>query len=329
MGLGDTAAVKDLVKLPRSNLRDMALEAGATDGQVEKADADEHDPKAALAKLIILHRRIQQSPPPPYWTETAGTFHNVVRSAYVQSMAHDLLNKTAVDKGTADRKKLGKPPPPGGFEIVAAQRIENSAMWERYAKKIVEIQRQGTTKTAINVKTTAHLSDQSRATLTSSVNEVYLFHGTSIEAAKGIAETGFRIDLAGSKAGKAFGAGAYFAERSTKSDEYTTPHAHTLGIVSETHYAMILCRVCLGEVYRIEDFDTAAERHVLGSDTYNSLLGDREAARDTFREFIVYDEDQVTAASLTPSRDQQARGRYRPASLTLKRVCDSAFHNGC
>ena len=139
MGLGDTAAVKDLVTLPRSNLRDRAREAGATDGQVEKADADEHDPKAALAKLIILHRRIQQSPPPPYWTETAGTFHNVVRSAYVQSMAHDLLNKTAVDKGTADRKKLGKPPPPGGFEIVAAQRIENSAMWERYAKKMVEM----------------------------------------------------------------------------------------------------------------------------------------------------------------------------------------------
>ena len=109
------------------------------------------------------------------------------------------------------------------------------------------------------------------------INEVYLFHGTSIEAAKGIAETGFRIDLAGSKAGKAFGAGAYFAERSTKSDEYTTPHAHTLGIVSETHYAMLLCRVCLGEMYRIEDFDLKGERHVVGVDAYDSLLGDREA----------------------------------------------------
>ena len=63
---------------------------------------------------------------------------------------------------------------------------------------------------------------------------------------------------------------------------------------------MLLCRVCLGEMYRIEHFDTAAERHVLGSDEYDSLLGDREKASGTFREFIVYDECQVTAASVTP-----------------------------
>ena len=67
----------------------------------------------------------EQSPPPPYWTQTEGTFHKVVDSAYVRSMAHDLLNKTASDKGTVDRKKLGKPPPPGGYQIVAAQRIED------------------------------------------------------------------------------------------------------------------------------------------------------------------------------------------------------------
>ena len=70
---------------------------------------------------------------------------------------------------------------------------------------------------------------------------------------------------------------------------------------------MLLCRVCLGEMYRIEDFDGAAERHVRGSDKYDSLLGDREATRGTFREFIVYDERQVTAASLVARRDKLAR----------------------
>ena len=34
--------------------------------------------------------------------------------------------------------------------------------------------------------------------LNPAVNEVYLFHGTSIEGAKGISTTGFRVELAGS-----------------------------------------------------------------------------------------------------------------------------------
>ena len=56
---------------------------------------------------------------------------------------------------------------------------------------------------------------------------------------------------------------------------------------------MLLCRVCLGEMCRIQEFDTSAERHVLHSDEYDSLLGDREAVRGTYREFIVYDGAQV------------------------------------
>ena len=129
--------------------------------------------------------------------------------------------------------------------------------------------------------------------LNAALNEVYLFHGTSITSAEGISKTGFRIDLAGSAAGAAFGKGAYFAERSTKSDEYVVETPVKIGLSQETHYAMLLCRVCLGELYRITDFDRSAERHVLGSSKYDSLLGDREAVRGTYREFIVYDGAQV------------------------------------
>jgi len=130
------------------------------------------------------------------------------------------------------------------------------------------------------------------------VNEVYLFHGTSIEAAKAISKTGFKISLAGTAAGTAFGKGAYFAERSTKSDEYAKVATEGLlgrQLLGGTHYAMLLCRVCLGNIYRIVDFDTSAERHVLGSGgRYHSLLGDREASSShTYREFIVYDAEQV------------------------------------
>ena len=85
-------------------------------------------------------------------------------------MAHELLNRTAADIGAVDR--YGVPRVPGGFQIVAAQRIEDSAMWERYAMRMVEIQQKATTKTTINAKTTAYLSDQARDTLNSAVNEV-------------------------------------------------------------------------------------------------------------------------------------------------------------
>ena len=129
--------------------------------------------------------------------------------------------------------------------------------------------------------------------LNAALNEVYLFHGTSITSAEGISKTGFRIDLAGSAAGAMFGKGAYFAERSTKSDEYVKPTRIKIGLSEETHFAMFLCRVCLCELYRITDFDRSAERKVLGSKDYDSLLGDREAASGTYREFIVYDADQV------------------------------------
>merc|ERR1719330_1043330 len=51
-------------------------------------------------------------------------------------------------------------------------------------------------------------------------NEVWLFHGTTKEAAQGIAENDFRLDLTGSNAGTLYGRGIYLAENATKSDEY-------------------------------------------------------------------------------------------------------------
>ena len=110
---------------------------------------------------------------------------------------------------------------------------------------------------------------------------------------EGISRTGFRIDLAGTATGLGFGRGAYYAERSTKADEYSTSRQVQVGLVEEDHFRMLLCRVCLGEVYRITDFDVAAERYVVGSSRYDSLLGDREKASGTFREFVVYDKDQI------------------------------------
>ena len=74
--------------------------------------------------------------PPAYWNKKTGQFHQIVDTQYVKALAHDLMNKSRSDKVTIDRRAG---PAPSGFEIVAAQRIEDSALWERYLKKIREV----------------------------------------------------------------------------------------------------------------------------------------------------------------------------------------------
>lgn len=66
--------------------------------------------------------------------------------------------------------------------------------------------------------------------------EHYLFHGTSPENAKAIAANGFRRIMAGSNAGTAFGRGCYFAEASSKSDEYAQCD-------EQGQFVILLCRV--------------------------------------------------------------------------------------
>merc|ERR1711998_686726 len=77
------------------------------------------------------------------------------------------------------------------------------------------------------------------------MNEVYLFHGTSPAAAMSIGEDGFKVSMAGSNVGTMFGRGAYFAEASSKADEYA--QTDDSGVFTGI-YALLVCRVALGEM---------------------------------------------------------------------------------
>mmetsp|Transcript_40716 Transcript_40716/g.117867 ORF Transcript_40716/g.117867 Transcript_40716/m.117867 type:complete len:505 (-) Transcript_40716:135-1649(-) len=121
-----------------------------------------------------------------------------------------------------------------------------------------------------------------------SVNETLLFHGTNANAAGIITTEDFRINLAGSHAGTLYGRGVYFAENASKSDEYTSASADGL-----RH--MLLCRVVLGRAMYNDQKDTdprACEDACLRG-KFHSVLGDRKKCRGTFREFIIFDEEQV------------------------------------
>ncbi|CAD7943212.1 unnamed protein product [Amoebophrya sp. A120] len=126
------------------------------------------------------------------------------------------------------------------------------------------------------------------------LNEFYLWHGTKPDAATAITSSDFRLDLSGSHAGTLYGKGLYFAEACSKSDEYTEPEYMT-GL-----RPLLLCRVVLGNVYYTDEIhpnvDSLVQKCTRGP--YDSVLGDREKCRDTFRELVSHANRSLSGSRL-------------------------------
>merc|ERR1712151_60735 len=95
--------------------------------------------------------------------------------------------------------------------------------------------------------------------------------------------------------GSLYGPGLYFAESSSKADEYALDDDEGLyrGL-----YAMLICRVSLGNPVVCTDVtpNVSELAQNLESDSHHSILGDREAAKGTFREFVVRNSAQAFPA---------------------------------
>jgi hypothetical protein len=124
--------------------------------------------------------------------------------------------------------------------------------------------------------------------LSEDVNEWNVFHGCSSWVARRICETDFHIGSAGKNTGALYGGGSYIAESITKSDEYAQ-------VDERDQYAVLLCR-CLGGRVRYTD-EVSPDAELLTrsciNGPYDSVLGDREKCRGTFREFVSYDSDNL------------------------------------
>ncbi len=122
--------------------------------------------------------------------------------------------------------------------------------------------------------------------LSQAVDEVLLWHGTAPTTAKVIAKEGFK--LGNHVNGDLYGPGVYLAEYALKSDEYARA---TEGVRS-----MLLCRAALGNVdyCAATDWGEIRSKYEGGpAEGFHSILGDRETAVNTFREFIIPNESQV------------------------------------
>lgn len=126
--------------------------------------------------------------------------------------------------------------------------------------------------------------------LDTAINECYLWHGTTPENAESITDTWFDISKTGSSYGSIFGPGIYFAESCLKADEYVKED-------SRKWFPLVLSRVLLGNVYYCDEkspweMKARLEAACKGGG-YHSILGDREKVRRTFREFILFNQDQI------------------------------------
>jgi hypothetical protein len=129
-------------------------------------------------------------------------------------------------------------------------------------------------------------------------NEMYLFHGTNTRIALKIASEDVRLNL--SKPGGGVGPGLYLSESVTKSDEYasdTSPGSDEVDPYYGGVFAMLVMRVDMGKMHLTDQFftDTEKERVMdsVANKMYDSILADRRKATGTFREFCVFDKDQI------------------------------------
>jgi len=206
-----------------------------------------------------------------------------------------LLEATYKRKVTRDRRSIG---PSGGadvpkrFELVGAQHSENYHDWRGYYLKrhLIEraVKREAKFTKYRPLTANAGALCGSRHRLRAYVNEWFLFHGTSAAAAASICKGDFTIRLAGASTGTMYGGGTYLAESITKADEYAQEDKEGVCVV-------LVCRVIGGHVLYNDDANPDGDKlqKMALSGGYHTVLGDREKVRGTFKEYVVFDADQI------------------------------------
>jgi len=217
---------------------------------------------------------------------------------------------------------LGKDP--NSFEVVKVIRIQDPIQWSSYCVRREELR-------DLSLKFGFHPHIKSNPLITpcldDAVNEYYLFHGTSDETIKIILDMGF--DERYAEVNGMFGPGIYFAENSSKSNQYVACPKCDGGSIprkgqkcscdaSEIIYSMILSRVCLGNPYVCNDYKfwslTKDDRQKNRSENYSPIPQEgctacthpiirehhsvyaeknQDGLRLFNREFVVYDKRQT------------------------------------
>ncbi|CAE8642915.1 unnamed protein product [Polarella glacialis] len=246
-------------------------------------------------------------PPPAQRLAVPSTWKNQDRTKEFYSLEPEpalladvqhMLDATWKKVKTRDRRDGGEPK---RMVATGVRRVENNVLFQRYLSEVNRIKdKRSHPCTALDrlrggspSTVSSGGSNITGGRLDNRVNETVLWHGTSPQGAVGIAQNGFDLSRAGSAAGSMYGPGIYLAEASSKSDEYAQDDQ---GGLYSGEYCLILCKAVLGEPMCLTaggDSVHALVKASMDGGAYDSVLGDREASVGTYREFVVYREEQV------------------------------------
>ena len=159
---------------------------------------------------------------PPYWTTYSGSLHrhgdNYRLTAVSQELEQTISSLMKAcwnkDETVVGRDSLGIFL--NRFRILQIEQIENPNVFFLYRSKCVAIQAAFSSVTSAIVKTKGKYAVLDQR-LMPGVNDCYLWHGTTEDTARIICKHGFdpRVSAKG-----LFGSGTYFAEKSSKSNQY-------------------------------------------------------------------------------------------------------------
>ena len=270
--------------------------------RAQKGSKDAADEKHRLAaEAAKLHRYSA----PAYWqTSGLNTFapsRLIDVTAEMKASIEWLMQKTAQPQYHGRGRNSGGALGFRKFRVARVQRIENHRLFVDYARARENI---SATKLATPVTPaveTAVFKPPSGARLNvPGANEHYMFHGTKVETAPIISQRG--MDERICSLDGIFGAGIYFAENSSKADEY---------VPVGPKQCMFLCRVALGKAHEalrsLEKIrrPPCVRGHIDWNHGHSPCNHDRcdsviapsqkqnpQAVRPWFREFIVYRGDQ-------------------------------------
>jgi hypothetical protein len=258
---------------------------------------------ALSCQLQRLSRAAEHVPrAPTYWTnqELTGKAAKLLWTEGSEAM-YAMLRRTVKHSCCSGRD--------GTFEIGALQSVrvwwvENPLLWRQYCNKATEmesrIEMRGARCSSVSPPIAEQLVDSDlpsrlqHKSLNNSLNEAFLWHGSSKAKIDNIVEEGFDERLSNLRG--MLGGGLYFAEDSCKSGQYSEK-----SIASTRSHWFVLSRVLLGSPHYTKAPMPDIRRPPVGCD---SVVFD--PAHDTglghHREFVIYDRFQAYPEFIVEAR---------------------------
>jgi hypothetical protein len=182
-------------------------------------------------------------------------------------------------------------------KVTAVQRVENMSLWRNYQNfKLSLQQRLKKNPNAIDQlqPLVASMLPASRI-LDATINEFWLWHGTTHETAGILARTGFDERMA--NLGGLYGAGSYFADAMCKSNQYASQSN------DQGEFCMLYCRVTMGAAYKTTTEHTQQRRPPLNRDdprgagaSFDSIFAQSGVGRkgsQVHNEFVCFRDYQI------------------------------------